>query len=547
MDPGNMERENNNNDNNRRDDMDGVRGAAGGNAACHPHVREFKEASLYGFLTTAADVTVEDVRRYLEFGANVNYRGAYLCTPLHIYMQSGCEKSLEVVDALLEAGADLNAKEICGLTPMHMYASYAEVDVDFMRGLVERGARVGGDEAVTGCLFSYLYTLSVDGGARREVVELLVQAGADVNVCGEAHKTPLHVHCAGFEVEASIVELLLRAGADPEALDDYGLTPADVLVKSVGASVEVLRLFIDAGVSLATARDVRGRTPLHHHADSFRASAAIVHELLAAGCDAAAVDNNGNTVLHSLATFCTCRRSVVDQLIAGGADINARNQFGHSCLYYAAIYNPSVCARLIAAGADPLALTPDGRSPLAGMVLRKHTRAVLAALETRPPADGVAAALDVAMQHEPTDATRACVAYVVLCGGTLSARDRARHADLVRECELEVAVLRGTVVGLPGTSLLEIVRARTPPPVLLSPRVHHVLRQLTVYSALVDRRLREMRHKTNLVDAVVRLVCPCALPPEVVRGILVHVPVDCLRCTLCLGAARHPPEPFPFA
>ncbi len=504
----------------------------------HPHVREFKEASLYGFLVSAADVTVDDVRRYLQFGADVNYRGAYLCTPLHAYLQSGCEKRLDVVDALLDAGADINAKEICGLTPVHLYASYADVDVEFMRGLIERGANVCGESSVTGCLYSYLYTHSVDGGARLDVVELLVQAGADVNVRGEARKTPLHVHCAGFEVDSDIVELLLRAGADPEALDEHGLTPADVLVKSVGANVETLRLFLDAGVSVATSRDARGRTPLHHHADSFRASAGIVRELLAAGCDAAATDDLGNTPLHSLATFCSCRRSVLDQLIAGGADINARNHYGHTCLYYASIYNPSVCSRLIAAGADVTARTPDGRTPLSGMIMRKHTRAVRAALATRPPADAVAASLDVAVQPEPTDATRACVRYVVLCGGTLSARVRSRHADFVRECESEVVVLRTTVVGLPGTSLLDIVRAAQPPPVLLSPRVHHVLQKLRVYAELVDARLREMRHKTNLVDAVSRLVCPCALPPEVVRGILVHVPTDNLRHTLTLGVAQ---------
>ncbi|ADY76817.1 PP272 [Orf virus] len=266
----------------------------------HPHVREFKEASLYGFLAAAADVTVEDVHRYLQFGADVNYRGAYLCTPLHAYLQSGCEKHLDVVDALLDAGADINAKEICGLTPVHLYASYADVDVAFMRGLVERGASVCGESSVTGCLYSYLYTHSVDGGARLDVVELLVQAGADVNVRGEARKTPLHVHCAGFQVDSDIVKLLLRSGADPEALDEHGLTPADVLVKSVGANVATLRLFLDAGVSVATSRDARGRTPLHHHADSFRASAGIVRELLAAGCDAAAADDLGNTPLHSL-------------------------------------------------------------------------------------------------------------------------------------------------------------------------------------------------------------------------------------------------------
>ncbi|WZD65729.1 Ank protein [Bovine papular stomatitis virus] len=500
------------------------------------HTAAFREASLYGYLSSTSMVTAEDVRRYLEFGGDVNYQGTYKCTPFHVYLRLPGEKSVEVIDLLLDAGADLNSRDICGFTPLHMYICYADVEPDILRHLLERGARADaiGNGMTTDALFAYLNTHGIDDAATPEVVELLIRAGANVNARGEADKTPLHVHSASFTVNPEVTRLLLDAGADAEALDEFGMTPADVLVKSVGANVETLRLLLAASEGIATRRDVRGRTALHHHADSFRANADIVRELLRAGCDPAATDMLDNTPLHSLATFCSCKHSVLDQLVAHGADINAMNVYGHTPLYYAAIYNPEACPRLIAAGADVSARTPDDRTPMTGMIMRKNVRALTAALNTCPPLDAICASLDGARPGSASDVTRLCVREVVLRGGArrLSAPMRHMHADFIAQCEAEVATMAAVRLGAPETSLLALARRRAPQPVLLQPRVHRLLCRFGVYRDLLARLFREYRRKTRLVEQVARRVCPCSLPPEVVVRVLSHVPADDLAATL---------------
>ena len=60
--------------------------------------------------------------------------------------------------------------------------------------------------------------------ATKEVVELLIANGADVNAKGKEGETLLH-----FPKTKEIAELLIAAGADVNARDEYGDTPLDMV------------------------------------------------------------------------------------------------------------------------------------------------------------------------------------------------------------------------------------------------------------------------------------------------------------------------------
>ena len=61
------------------------------------------------------------------------------------------------------------------------------------------------------------------GYGRREAVEILLNAGANVHARDDGGLIPLHNACSFGHAE--VVSLLLRAGAEPNARDNWSYTP----------------------------------------------------------------------------------------------------------------------------------------------------------------------------------------------------------------------------------------------------------------------------------------------------------------------------------
>ena len=79
--------------------------------------------------------------------------------------------------------------------------------------------------------------------ATKEIVELLIAAGADVHAKGdEAGETPLHN--AAYEGHKEIAELLIAAGANVSAISDGGITPLYIATEpgNPNASTELANL-----------------------------------------------------------------------------------------------------------------------------------------------------------------------------------------------------------------------------------------------------------------------------------------------------------------
>ena len=104
---------------------------------------------------------------------------------------------------------------------------------------------------------------------RKEILELLIAKGADVNAKRDDGETPLH-QAAFLMVAKEIIELLINKGADVNAKSDDGWTPLHVAASNEGLK-EIVELLIDKGSDVSAKSD-RGWTPLHYAAEGHRKS-----------------------------------------------------------------------------------------------------------------------------------------------------------------------------------------------------------------------------------------------------------------------------------
>jgi ankyrin repeat protein len=174
---------------------------------------------------------------------------------------------------------------------------------------------------------------------RREVLELLLAVGADVNARDFGGSTVLHqaVFCGGGP---DLIPLFVQAGGDLEAGDREGATPLMAVLhvnqRPGPKRLATLHALLQAGAKPDT-RDLLGQTALHR-AGHCSVSEPEVRALLAAGADPNARDHFGRMPLMRMAAVAPSYNNLlaVRTLIEAGADVNARDRGGMTVLGHAA-------------------------------------------------------------------------------------------------------------------------------------------------------------------------------------------------------------------
>jgi len=130
--------------------------------------------------------------------------------------------------------------------------------------------------------------------ATADMVQLLLDQGADVNAKDAAGKTPLHW---AAKADLDTVRTLMSAGAEVNAKDDLDRTPLHFLSASAAPDIVILLVKAGADVNAKTANDW---TPLHGVAKF--GTPENIKILLGAGADASLVNEMGETPFDLAAT-----------------------------------------------------------------------------------------------------------------------------------------------------------------------------------------------------------------------------------------------------
>jgi ankyrin repeat protein len=212
-----------------------------------------------------------------------------------------------------------------------------------------------------------------------EVIQLLLESGANVGVRDENGRTALHL--AGFRGKEAVVLLLLKNGADISEPDcegraalhhaiewkgrevwDWNEEGATALHRAaMGGDTVVVQLLLDAGLDMRIVY-FEERTALQRAAD--RGKAEVVRVLLENGADVNERDLNERTILHD-AVEQRGNDAVVQLLLGEGADVRARDGEGRTALHRTVWQGGEAVVRLLLEnGADASACDNYGRTVL---------------------------------------------------------------------------------------------------------------------------------------------------------------------------------------
>lgn len=263
---------------------------------------------------------------------------------LHLAARTG---AVECLKLLLQAHASLHVK-VWEETPLFAALEHKHDACAVL--LIEAGADIAAKNSSGKCP---VYLAAENG--RTAPLEALLKRKADPNT-DYGSVTPLMIAAANRH--AACVQLLLQAGADVNKRSSQFYTALHYAAES--GCVESIRFLVEGGAEL-NHTEASHKPPLH--LAIMRENTDAVNEFLRNHADPNLRDNIGHTPLHAAAFrgYTAGARALVEH----GAQLNATIENGYTPLHAAAENNFTECLTyLLEAGADCLATTDNGETPL---------------------------------------------------------------------------------------------------------------------------------------------------------------------------------------
>jgi ankyrin repeat protein len=207
---------------------------------------------------------IKTVERLLREGADPNYRGGYVDSPMTLAASKGY---LETLTLFCKRHVDVNLADAGG------YNALMRAIIGNQLGAVEILLKAGAKIQYRSKAGSTMMMLAAGAEDMREnpgrtdlsnrdfrIARLLIEHGASVNDRGDHNATVLMI--AVTNKQSALVKFLLRSGVDLEAKDENGFTALAVaadrnlpgmieLLKNAGAEIEARNNFSETPLTLA--------------------------------------------------------------------------------------------------------------------------------------------------------------------------------------------------------------------------------------------------------------------------------------------------------
>jgi ankyrin repeat protein len=335
---------------------------------------------------------------------------------------------------LISYGADVNAQDLARKNPI--FYAIRNGDLNITRLLLTNKANVKDNPE--------LLHMAVWKECR-EIIEDLLQYGADVNISDECGRTALHITAlwedgkyfgywcrknSDINVKGEIAKLLLSLGANVNAQSKDGITTLHIAAKNGYVKVIEALMQYNADVNCRVNTDVLPR-PIA--AQKAQPELADTHSNFGTGIDSK--DEDGRTPLHMAAQ--TGHLQVVEILLKFSVSVDSQDECGRTALHLACKEgHEQIVIALLEHGSDINIVSKNNETPLDFV---------------RMPSGPVADILKCHMVKMKT-------AELFLSGKNLqSISNNDEISDFQNKCEEEMANMKSEKVGNAAVSFYDIL------------------------------------------------------------------------------------------
>ncbi|GFU97729.1 putative ankyrin repeat protein L122 [Trichonephila clavipes] len=238
----------------------------------------------------------EEIEKRIKLNPNipdlVDYRMEY-CTQSSILHYA---TDAAMVRHISHVGADPNAKIRCWDETPLMTAIKLHRPPEVIKELLLLGANVNMRSRYLKSTPLNLATNLPDCNV--EIVNLLLEHGADIDTLNKYYDTPLIHAIRHFTENMDLIKTLLEAGASINGANLNGETPLITAMKNPRCTVELFRKLLRYKADV-NVEDNKNRTPLHYAVKCLKNNKfKIVKELIKLDCDIHVIDNSHQTPFY---------------------------------------------------------------------------------------------------------------------------------------------------------------------------------------------------------------------------------------------------------